>query len=164
MGRQINFYMSDKLFEDFTDLLISKGFIFLDSSGNEYGIKEPRLKTFLYKKEYGEPNYLKSKKTSKETALDCDSPMIEYFYGKVRHEDKKIGCSRLWMSTNVPKEYIKDYNSLVKDYNSLVRWVKKNAPYQEILVTHIRGTQSMCKKYISNDIIELTSEQGYILL
>lgn len=168
MGRQINFYMSEKVEKSFVELLNSNNYTimwhdFAQNSIavlNDYKCSELKQKNgilYLYKKMYGEYFIKKSNWIRIDAS---NSPIIEYIRTTIKNDDKKISRGRLWVETkyyNSNDELVEKSPNLVKDFVDLTKWIKKNIPYQEI-----EEGDSFVKEYICDEIIELV-HQGYRL-
>jgi len=157
MGRQINFYMSEKVQTEFIEFLEQNNFLYVDyyvdktvhpSCKDEYMV-------YLYKEAYGE-----LVKKFDDTVYDnSHGPVIEYSKTLIREDKKTITRGRLWMTDwyfDEAGNKVKKNELLTKDYEKLVRWIKKHVPYQ---VYNHKGY--MLKEYINDEVIEL-QKQGYI--
>jgi len=155
MGRQINFYMDEKIQDLFVDYIFHQGFVvmYTDSNKKELVVCENKNNLnqeyylFIYKKVFGE---LVCDENFNYELNVVDSPVIEFTKTMVKDEGKTIIRGRLWMET---KYYDENNNLLLKapkltdEYNLLVKWIKKHIPFQEVMCgNHI------IKEYISNDM------------
>jgi len=157
VGRQINFYMSENVQQQFISFLHDNGFVFLNNYSKEVNISEMKdvYSLFLYKCDYG------------GIIMKCDnsgimdiikSPVIELNKTIVKDNEKKIIQGRLWLSHQYYDNngnIIRKGKEIVKEYEKLVRWIKKNVPYQEI-----KKGKYLIKEYASDEIIDLQN-QGY---
>ena len=159
MGKQINFYMSEKKQESFIDFLRQNNFAFLDSSANEIEqISSTSSMTFyLYKADYGKIQTRNANPGSMDT---IKSPVIQYSKTIIKTDQKKILRGRLWISD----QYFDDEGNLtkkndrfIKDYQKLVRWIKKVVPYQMI-----KKGEYLVREYVDDDIKEM-QEKGFLL-
>ena len=93
---------------------------------------------------------------------------------RIHQEKKKITRSRLWCSSGFYREdgeYINRSEDLTKVYNSLARYVKKLAPYTELVDVYIssrdkdygKEVEYKHKEYVSRYCIDKMSE-GYKLV
>lgn len=147
MGRQINFYMSENVQQNFIRMLYESDYIFLNGKGQviEYVDEQKYCDYFLYMKKYG-PISIKE-----EYFLDSlKSPVIQFSKTIIR--EGKIRRGRLWISNNQNTEGEKE---LVKDFNRLNRWIRKNVPMKEIT----KGDYAV-KEHTSEQLIELAEKEG----
>ena len=157
MGRQINFYMSKTVQQQFITYLEDNGFVFLDHYSRIMSISvlENMYNMFLYKCDYG------------DIVMKCDvsgimdiikAPVIEFNRTIVKEEQKKIIRGRIWLSHQYYDDdgnIVKKSHEIVKDYEKMTRWIKKNVPYQEI-----KKGKYLIKEYANDEIIDLQN-QGY---
>lgn len=159
MGRQINFYMSDKVRNDFTNFLKAEGYIFLPDAAFEslYTLKniEDEYSVCLYKETFGKIEYKQVKGTNKYRIDKSYSPVIEYWIPHIKQEDKSVRSGRLWLTSQGFYDANADRAVISGDYNKLVRWIKKNVPYQAV-----DGYSQ--KMYISDELADMICG-GYIL-
>ena len=151
MGKQINFYMSENVQNQFMDFLVNNDFSFLDNDGKK--IEFSKLYSYndyyLHKSEFG-------CLLTKNSSIDVlNSPIIEFC--KTRVKETRILRGRLWISdyyykNNGQTEYSKNY---IVEYQNLVKWIKKNVPYQSI-----KKGDSFVKEYTSDELIQM-GEKGY---
>lgn len=158
MGKQINFYMSEKVQTDFIKFLEQKQFLFLDNKNKI--IIQPNSKSvlglYLYKQDYG--NIIMNSNNSEN--LDCiKSPVIQFSKTIVKDEYQKVLRGRLWMTDcyNDEAQIVKKGEAFVKDYRMVVRWIKKYVPYQEI-----KKGDFFVKEYVSNEMLDL-QDKGFVL-
>lgn len=153
MGKQINFYMSENVQNQFIDFLISNEFLFLDNEGKiiEFQNLCSYIDYYLYKNEFGSL-------LTKNNSIDVlSSPIIEFC--KTRVKENRILRGRLWVSDH----YYKSNNSqtqqskkYIMEYNNLARWIKKNVPYQ-----NIKKGDFFVKEYTNDELIQM-EKTGYI--
>ena len=157
MGRQINYYMSEKVQENFIEYLIQNQFVFLDYYAKtvEQPLSKSVYRMYLYKPEYGDIVMRKDR----DDILDVSvSPVIEYNKTTIREEKKQVTSGRIWVEIKYYDEngeIITKNDSLVKDYGKLNRWIKKNVPCRERPLG-----KYVYKEYINEEIMELR-EKGY---
>lgn len=158
MGRQINFFISETLQDEFIDFLKENNYIFINSKTNHiYDLKSQDIRlTYLYKPDYGDIITYEDCPTRIDITK---SPVIEFSKCFIKPNSNIVIRGRLWISHN----YYDKNNNLVeksptftKDYNQLVRWIKKHVPYQPYTPT------GKIKEYVSDEMLEL-QKQGYIL-
>lgn len=159
MGKQINFYMSEKVQASFIEHLEQNHFLFLDV--NSQILKEPLSSNvfglYLYKQNYGN---VVMRQDMNDIIDSIKSPVIQFSKTNIKNEKKKVLRGRLWISDQYYDEkgiLVKKDEAFVKDYKMLTRWIKKNVPYQEI-----RKEDFFVKEYISDEIKELQNN-GFIL-
>mgnify|MGYP002875499010 FL=1 len=153
MGKQINFYMSENVQNQFIDFLISNNFLFLDNEGNKIDFQNlcSYNDYYLYKNEFG---YLLTKNNSIDV---LNSPIIEFC--KTRVKENRILRGRLWISdqyyksNNAQTQQSKNY---IMEYNMLAKWIKKNVPYQ-----NIKKGEFFVKEYTNDELIQM-EKTGYI--
>jgi len=108
------------------------------------------------------------------TIHDSGQAIIEAGFSIIHQEKKKITRSRLWCSSGFYREdgeYINRSEDLTKVYNSLARYVKKLAPYTELVDVYIssrdkdygKEVEYKHKEYVSRYCIDKMSE-GYKLV
>lgn len=161
MGKQINFYMSETVQDQFLEYLKQEKFQFLDNSSNK--IDKPGIRDvfgmYLYKPEYGE-TILHS-----EGRVELDSiksPVIEYSKTIIKEEYRKVLRGRLWICTQYYAEdgsLTQKPEQLLKEYQRLVRWIKKNVPYQEI-----KTGNAYIKEYVSDEMKQLQEDEFRLTL
>lgn len=91
MGKQINFYMSENVQNQFIDFMLNNEILFLNNEGNKIEFQDLCFYNdfYLYKKEFG--CLLK-----KNNIIDVfNSPIIEFC--KTRIKENRILRGRLWM-------------------------------------------------------------------
>jgi len=167
LGRQINFYMSKEVENEFFKFLKKENFEFLirDNKNNVltrlYEIKYSEFNqnyAYLYKPEYGE--YF----IEEEPFVDIEpitSPVIEFIRTYINNDEKTITRGRIWIETKYydsSGELVEKNAEFIKDYNRLVRWIKKNVPFREII-----QEDYVEKEYANDEIVELVN-QGYRLI
>ena len=157
MGKQINFYMSEKVQAEFIVFLKENQFEYYDYYANK--VEEPTDKklfeVYIYKMAYGEI----VKKEEGRVLDSYYSPVIEFSKTIVREDVKEIIGGRLWMTDLYFDEKgnkAKKEEVFTKDYQKLVRWIKKHVPYQEY-----DHNGYLYKDYINDEIIQLYQE-GYV--
>lgn len=159
MGRQIEFYMSDKVQNDFIEFLKQNNYIFLDSQKNVINelCSKKVFYCYLYKTDY---DCIKMKKIDNQIIDDTRSPVIHFQKTSVNSELKKVHSGRIWIATSFYDENgntIMKPNGFIKDYEKLVRWIKKNVP------CHSRKKgKYVYKEYISDEMLELEAT-GFFL-
>ena len=137
MGRQINFYMSDKMRQEFVDFLTNKGFCYVDDGVcEEVTYIAPSdiyssFKVYLYKKEFGKI-YLRD--TGIVKYIDgCYNPVIEYIISRPSTKTvKRILNGRVWMTSDDLYDENADRELMTKEYNKIIRWLKKHLLYENI--------------------------------
>ena len=151
MGKQINFYMSENVQNQFMDFLVNKDFLFLNNDGKKIEFTDlcSYNDYYLHKSEFG---FLLTKNNSIDV---LNSPIIEFC--KTRVKDNRIFRGRLWISdyyykNNGQTEESKNY---IVEYQNLVKWIKKNVPYQSI-----KKGESFVKEYANHELIEM-EKKGY---
>lgn len=159
MGKQISFYMSEKVQVKFIEYLEQNQFMFFDV--NFQRVKQPLSPNvfglYLYKQNYG--NVI-MRQDIIEILDSIKSPVIQFSKTNIKKEKKKVLQGRLWISDQYYDEngiLVKKDLVFIKDYRLLTRWIKKNVPYQEI-----RKGEFMIKEYVNDDIKELQN-RGFIL-
>lgn len=159
MGKQINFYMSEKVQTSFIEYLEQNQFVFLDY--NAQAVAQPFLTNvyslYLYKQNYGE---LFMRQDLEHITDIIKSPIIEFRKTTIKLEEKKVLRGRIWISDRYFDEkgaLIKKDMSFVKDYQMLMRWVKKHVPYQEI-----KKGEYLIKEYVNDELKDL-QEDGFKL-
>lgn len=136
MGRQFTFYMGGENKLSFFEFLKQEGFLFITSNDLEktYDILDNPESEFiihLYKKEYGEVNYVQIPNTD-SFYIDRDtSPLVVFKVPNVDDEKLKVFSGRLWLTSEEFTDENADRKTIEKDYRKLVRWLKKNVPFQE---------------------------------
>ncbi len=153
MGKQINFYMSENVQNQFIDFLVSNDFLFLDNEGKEIEYEKfySYSEYYLYKSEFG------CVLTKKNSVDALNSPVIEFC--KTRIKDKRILRGRLWISDYYYKAnngQIQQSKNYIIEYQNLVKWIKKNVPYQ-----NIKKGESIVKEYTNDELIQL-EKTGYV--
>lgn len=162
MGKQINFYMNEKIKHDFIDFLESEGYIFLpDGTFNTlYELEKNNIdneySVCLYKSSFGKINLTELKSTRKFYIDKEHNPVIEYWIPHIKHSDKSIRSGRLWLTSTDFYDLNADRTIINKEYNKLLRWIKKNVPYQNV-------NGYLLKSYICDDLIELVYYSDYLL-
>ena len=163
MGKQINFYMSKDVEDEFIEYLKQNNFIFLitDFESNKiintYGKTDNSSKLYLFKEVYGDITMQEGVLSRLNT---IKSPIIEFRRTIIKEDKKKILRGKIWVSNQYYDDYgtiIKKNPQLIQDYNSLVRWIKKHVPYQEI-----KKDEYSVKEYV-NDKMKQLGEEGFIL-
>lgn len=163
MGKQINFYMSKDVEDEFIEQLKQNNFIFLitDFENNKiidtHGKTDNSSKLYLFKEVYGNITMQEGMLSRLNT---IKSPIIEFRRTIIKEDKKIILRGRIWVSNQYYDEcgtIIKKNPQLMQDYNSLVRWIKKYVPYQEI-----KKDECLVKEYI-NDEMKRLGEEGFIL-
>ena len=162
MGRQINFYMDNKIKRNFIDFLDAEGCIFLpdctfsslyklekENIDNEYSV-------CLYMNFFGKIKLKHIQNINKFRIDKSYNPVIEYWISHINSSDKFISSGRLWLTSYDFYDANTDRTFINNEYNKLVRWIKKNVPYQKV-----NGYSQ--KMYISNDLVDLVYNDGYIL-
>ena len=153
MGKQINFYMSENVQNQFIDFLISNNFLFLDNEGNKIDFQNlcSYNDYYLYKNEFG-------CLLIRNNSIDVlNSPIIEFC--KTRVKENRILRGRLWISdqyykyNNGQTQQSKNY---IMEYNMLAKWIKKNVPYQ-----NIKKGEFFVKEYTNDELIQM-EKTGYI--
>ena len=159
MGKQISFYMSEKVQVSFIEYLEQNQFMFFDV--NFQRVKQPLLPNvfglYLYKQNYG--NVI-MRQDIIEIIDSIKSPVIQFSKTNINNEKKKVIQGRLWISDQYYDEngiLVKKDSVFIKDYRLLTRWIKKNVPYQEI-----RKGEFGIKEYVNDEIKELQN-RGFIL-
>ena len=140
MGKQINFYMSENVQNQFIDFLISNNFLFLDNEGNKIDFQNlcSYNDYYLYKNEFG-------CLLTKNNSIDVlNSPIIEFCKTRVKENYK---------SNNGQTQQSKNY---IMEYNMLAKWIKKNVPYQ-----NIKKGEFFVKEYTNDELIQM-EKTGYI--
>ena len=159
MGRQINFYMSENVQNQFIQYLINNDFLFLDGGGKK--IESSGLCTYddyyyyyLYKIEFG----CLLTKCNGNLIDVLDSPIIEF--SKTRIKGNKMSRGRLWVSTYYYKDsgQTEESKKYIVEYQKLVRWIKKNVPYQDI-----KQKENLIKEYANDELIQMEKD-GYIFI
>lgn len=158
MGKQVNFYMSESVQNNFIKFLEQNKFIFLNNNASV--ISQVNLNNsrgvYLYKEVYGD---IKMRENNKEIIDVMYSPVIEFTKTIINEKEKKILRGRIWISQqyydNTGKLLKKD-KLFVDDYQKLSRWIKKFVPYQGIM----KGDY-IVKEYTCNELVELV-DRGYI--
>lgn len=159
MGKQIEFYMSEKKQMEFVKYLFEDDFIFLDyySEILNREVISDFVTVYLYKRNYGE--IVMNHHAVKALELNV-CPIIEFSKTSITEQKKIVHRGRLWMEDRYyasDKKLVKKDEQFIKDYQKLVRWIKKNVPYQQI-----KMGDYIVKEYINDEIIKL-KEKGYIL-
>ena len=163
MGKQINFYMSKDVEDEFIEYLKQNNFIFLitDFESNKiintYGKTDNSSKLYLFKEVYGDITMQEGVLSRLNT---IKSPVIEFRRTIIKEDKKKILRGRIWVSNQYYDDYgtiIKKNPQLIQDYNSLVRWIKKHVPYQEI-----KKDEYSVKEYVNDEMKQL-GEEGFTL-
>lgn len=156
MGRQINFYMSENVQNQFIQYLINNDFLFLDGGGKKIEFSDlcsdNIYSYYLYKIEFG---CLLTKGNG--NLIDVlDSPIIEFL--KTRIKGNKMLRGRLWVSTYYYKDngQTEESKKYIVEYQKLVRWIKKNVPYQDI-----KKGEYLIKEYANDELIQMEKD-GYI--
>lgn len=135
MGKQINFYMSEHIQEEFIEYLKQNQFKFLNSSAgivNQLS-SSTIFSAYLYKTDYGEIVMCQDNKARIDI---LKSPVIEFSKTIIKAEQKKILRGRLWIS----EQYYGEEGNLIKKY----------IPYQEI-----KKGEYLVKEYINDELKEL---------
>lgn len=162
MGRQINFYMNDKIKDDFINFLDSEGYIFLPDGSFErlYRLKKENIdneySVCLYMDLFGEIKPKQLKNVNKFYIDKSYNPIIEFWIPHIKPYDKSIKSGRLWLTSYDFYDVNTDRTFINKEYNKLVRWIKKNIPYIKI-----NGYSQ--KMYITNELVDLVYNEGYAL-
>lgn len=153
MGKQINFYMSENVQNQFIDFLISNNFLFLDNEGNKIDFQNlcSYNNYYLYKNEFG-------CLLTKNNSIDVlNSPIIEFC--KTRVKENRILRGRLWISDQYHKSnhgQTQQSRNYIMEYNMLAKWIKKNVPYQ-----NIKKGEFFVKEYTNDEMIQM-QKTGYI--
>lgn len=159
MGKQINFYMSEKVQVSFIEYLEQNQFVFLDDGSQivDQPLSPNVFELYLYKQDYGD---VIMRQDINEIMDSIKSPVIQFGKTTIKKEKKKVLRGRIWISDQYYDEngiLIKKDEEFVKDYKRLVRWIKKNVPYQEI-----RKGEFIVKEYVNDELKEL-QENGFAL-
>lgn len=156
MSKQINFYMSKKIQEEFIEFLKMNSFMFLDTSAKS--INEINLENisslYLYKHNYG--NIIMNS-TNLRIMDSIKSPIIQYKKTIIKENQKHVLRGRLWMANQYYDDsgyVISKEEMLLKDYRMLVCWIKKNVPYQKI-----KKGDHYIKEYVSDELKELQEKE-----
>ncbi|MBR6666204.1 MAG: hypothetical protein IKL22_10890 [Lachnospiraceae bacterium] len=159
MGKQINFYMSDKIQASFIEYLEQNQFMFLDYNAQivEQPFSANVYSMYLYKKNYGEVIMRQDIRHIMDT---LNGPVMEFSKTIIKQEEKKVLQGRIWISDDYFNEngvLIKKDIAFIKDYQMLNRWIKKHVPYQEI-----KKGEYLIKAYVNDELIKL-QEKGFRL-
>lgn len=160
MGLQINFYIDNKLQQEFVNYIYECGHKIMDcmSTDNKLNIFD----SFDEVVDIGRPLYIFDPADLNNIFIKpwgqidpLNSHIIELIPTSSDSTDKTISQGRIWLEKYVYINQEKQLKSqsLADLYNDLCKWIKKNTKY--ILI-------GQRKQYVSNDIIELLSE-GYVL-
>lgn len=171
MGRQINFYMSDKMRQEFVDFLTNKGFCYVDDGVcEEVTYIAPSdiyssFKVYLYKKEFGKINL---RDTGIVKYIDgCYNPVIEYIISRPSTKTvKRILNGRVWMTSDDLYDENADRELMTKEYNKIIRWLKKHLLYENIEAekyTYCKHGGYTIKEYIDEEAIRMITEDGFTL-
>ena len=161
MGKQIKFYMSNKLQQEFINFLIEQEFEFLKSGllENDIFIQSSdvisEFKVLLYKKIFGKFIIRQIGDTEQKYIDSMYNPVIEFRLSKTDTSSKYVTSGRIWLTSNDFLDHGANRDYILTEYNRLVRWIKKNVLYQSVI-----GSE---KKYIDQESLELVSSQNYIL-
>lgn len=162
MGKQINFYMDDKIKQDFINFLDAEGYVFLPDSSFDilYKLEKENINNeysvCLYTSLFGKIKMKQIKDINKFRIDKSYNPVIEYWIPHIKHSDKSIRCGRLWLTSYDFYDKNADRTFINKEYNKLVRWIKENVPYQKV-----SGYSQ--KMYISDELVDLLYNSEYIL-
>lgn len=185
MGKQINYWMDYESFRSLAEKALELGCIIYRQSSDEQGKLVGRNDISIVTAEVRD-YYFYFPKAGKiiidvingreciKTICESGQAIIEADFSIIHPEKKKITRSRLWCSSGFYKEdgeYINRPEALTKVYNSLARYVKKLAPYTELVDTYIssrddtydKEVEYKHKEYVSQYCIDKMSE-GYKLV
>lgn len=170
MGRQLNFYMSDKMRQEFEDYLKNEGFSYLDKGVcKEVTYIAPSdiynfFYVYLYKKEFGK---IHLHDTGIVKYIDESyNPVIEYIRADVKYDEKRIRSGRVWITTDNLYDENADRKLMIKEYNRIIRWLKKHLLYENIEVekyTYSIHEGYTIKEYIDEEAIRMITEDGFTL-
>lgn len=160
MGIQVNFYIDNKLQQEFIKYIYECGCKIMDciSAGNKLNIYDSFDNVVFI----GRPLYICNPSDLDNIFIKpwgqidpLDSHIIEFIPTSINSLDMEMGQGRIWFEKYVYiNEERKIKNQLLLDlYNSLCKWIKKNTDYVFI---------GQKKQYVTDRIIELVN-QGYVL-
>lgn len=185
MGKQINYWMDYENFVLLAEKALELGCIIYQRKADEQGKivygKDISIVTanvrdyYFYFPEAGKImiNIINGRECI-STIGESGQAIIEAGFSIVHQDKKKITRSRLWCSSGFYGEdgvYISRPDILTKVYNSLARYVKKLAPYTELLDVYIssrdedygKEVEYKHKEYVSQYCLDKMSE-GYKLV
>ena len=158
MGKQINFYIGEITQNSFIQYLQENEFLFWDKRQNVIqDLFEKSVSVlYLYKPNYGE---MIMHKDYRDTIDIIKSPLIQFNKTLIKEDKKKIIRGRIWIEDKFYSDdgdCIKKDKVFVDDYMLLMKWIKKNAPLQEIP----KG-EHFVKEHVSSDLNDYL-ENGFI--
>lgn len=170
MGRQLNFYMSKKMRQEFEDYLDSEGFVYVKNGANEQvtfltrSAIEKEVIVYLYKNEYGNIHLTD---TGIIKYIDGSyNPVIQYHVCRVNHDEKRLTSGRVWITSDDLYDDNADRKLITKEYNRIIRWLKKHLLYAHIEVekhTYCKRGGYIVKDYIDEEALRMVNEEGYTL-
>lgn len=165
MGRQFTFYMGGENKHSFFEFLKQESFLFITSSdfGAAYDIlddPENEIVIYMYKKEYGEVNYVQIPNTD-SFYIDRDtSPLIVLKVPHVDDEKLRVLSGRLWLTSEKFADENANRKAIEKDYRKLVRWLKKNIPFQDCEF-HGAYAFAVDKAYADDEVVYKLADHKY---
>lgn len=166
MGRQINFYINNKIKQAFFKFLNQDGFLFVTSNSfkeSDNIFLNCALDEFivcLYKKKYGMVNSMQIPNNNMLYIDRNNSPVIVFKVPKVDDEKREIFGGRLWLTSEAFTDKNADRKGIERDYLKLVRWIKKNVPYQDCEL-HGAYASAVVRMYVNDDVAYKLSSQKY---
>lgn len=138
MGKQINFFFSEKTKNDFISFVFSQKFRiiseFYDVSNGikmeEYFDNDLISNWYLlfYKEQFG--NLIFNQGQYRRLNV-ISSPVIEFIDTTINDNTNSITAGRIWISQKNVFSDESMRSTFLSDYNILVKWIKKNVPRQE---------------------------------
>lgn len=153
MGKQINFFFSEKTKNDFISFVFSQKFkIFSESYDVTNGVK---LKEYFdndlisdwyllfYKEQFGNLFYNQGRYGRLNV---IKSPVIEFIDTSIHENNNSVTAGRIWISQRNIFDDENECSIFLSDYDLLVRWIKKNVPRQKYYDGY-----KLSKGYIDDD-------------
>jgi hypothetical protein len=171
MGRQIEYYMELDSYKLLVKKALELGFKVIQeqnelqicSSFNEVTSWDRRDRIYFYFEEVGQlivkdNGYIDT----------SSSPVVESGFSFLNEKKRTISKARLWVSSGSwrnEEEFIKRNELLDKKYSSLMRYVKKLAPYTEVVVKEqnpiYEGKKFKSKEYITPFLLNKIEIDNY---
>lgn len=161
MGRQIKFYMSNSMQQEFISFLQEQGFKFLQSGlvNGDFHIQPQNVifeyKVYLYRDDFGNLLLEQFGDSTQKSISSLFNPVIEYRLSKTNTIKKRVTAGRMWITSYDFYDTKANRDFIINEYNRLVKWIKKNVLYQPVISSE--------KKYIDQETLKLINNQDYKL-
>lgn len=171
MGRQINFFIEKEKEDEFVRFAYENGLYVIEDNFDKNEIYEYKTfeeyilfhklgKLYFYKEGY-------NKLIIEDFFLDSTiNDVIEFSRTGYIFDRKCITSGRIWFEYeyyNDNDKLVTKNEQLIKDYEMLSRWIKRNAPLHDFVVS-IDGKDCYFKKYMTKKMIEYNESRKYKFL